>query len=91
MFCRKNIVNLRHNYSNDKMQSLEERIITSISKRGRGTIVSPLDYAGYGDSRAVKKAFERLTVSQKLIRVARGIYCYPKIDKVLGLGVLYPT
>ena len=73
------------------MQSLEDRIITSISKRGRGTIVSPLDYAGYGDSKAVQKAFERLTATEKLIRVARGVYCYPKIDKVLGLGILYPT
>ena len=73
------------------MQSLENRIITNISKRGRGTIVSPLDYAGYGDSKAVQKAFERLTATEKLIRVARGVYCYPKIDKVLGLGILYPT
>ena len=73
------------------MQSLESRLITSISKRGRGTIVSPLDYAGYGDSKAVQKAFERLTATGKLIKVARGLYCYPKIDKVLGLGTLYPT
>ncbi len=73
------------------MQSIEEKIITNISKRGRGTIISPLDYAGYGDSKSVQKAFERLTANQKLIRVARGIYCYPKIDKALGLGVLYPT
>ena len=73
------------------MQSLEDRIITNISKRGRGTIVSPLDYAGYGDSKAVQKAFERLTANEKLIRVARGVYCDPKIDKVLGLGILYPT
>lgn len=73
------------------MQSLENRIITSISKRGRGTIISPLDYAGYGDSKAVQKALERLTATERLIRVARGIYCYPKIDKVLGLGILYPT
>ena len=73
------------------MQSLEDRIITNISKRGRGTIVSPLDYAGYGDSKAVQKAFERLTANEKLNRVARGVYCYPKIDKVLGLGILYPT
>lgn len=73
------------------MLSLENRIITSISKRGRGTIVSPLDYAGYGDSKAVQKAFERLNASNRLIRVARGLYCYPKIDKVMGLGVLYPT
>lgn len=90
-FCREYIVNLRQNYYGYQMQSLEERIITSISKRGRGTIVSPLDYAGYGASKAVQKAFERMTASKKLIRVARGIYCYPKIDKVLGMGVLYPT
>lgn len=73
------------------MQSIEDKIITNVSKSGRGVIVSPLDYAGYGDSKAVQKAFERLTASEKLIRVARGIYCYPKIDKVLGLGVLHPT
>ena len=73
------------------MQSIEDRIIASISKRGRGAIVTPLDYAGYGDSKAVQKAFERLTATERLIRVARGIYCYPKIDKDLGLGVLYPT
>ncbi len=73
------------------MHSIEEKIIISVSKRGRGVIVTPLDYAGYGDSKAVQKSFERLAASGKLIRVARGIYCYPKIDKVLGLGVLYPT
>ncbi len=73
------------------MQSIEDRIITNISKRGRGVMVSPLDYAGYGDSKAVQKAFERLAATGRLIRVARGIYCYPKIDRVLGLGILYPT
>lgn len=73
------------------MQSIEDRIFTSISKRGRGTIATPLDYAAYGNSKAVQKAFERLTATKKLIRVARGVYCYPKIDRVLGLGILYPT
>lgn len=73
------------------MQSIEERIITTIAKRGRGKIIFPIDFAGYGNSKAVQKAFERLEDSEQLIRVARGIYCYPKIDKELGLGVLYPT
>jgi len=73
------------------MQSIEVRIFESIAKRGRGTIVTPLDFASYGDSKAVQKAFERMAASEKLVRVARGIYCYPKIDKALGLGVLYPT
>lgn len=73
------------------MQSIEEKIYASVTKRGRGTIITPSDFASYGDSKAVQKAFERLTVANKFIRVARGIYCYPKIDKALGLGVLYPT
>lgn len=73
------------------MESIENRIYTSLVKRGRGTVVSPLEFASYGDSKAVQKAFERLTAAGKLIRVARGIYCYPKIDKALGLGILYPT
>ena len=75
----------------NQMQSIEDRILTSIAKRGRGAIISPLEYASYGNSKAVQKAFERLTIAEKLIRVARGIYCYPKIEKVLGLGVLHPT
>lgn len=90
-FCRKYIVTLRQINLEISMQSIEDRIIINISKRGRGTIVFPLDYACYGDSKAVQKAFERLTAAERLVRVARGIYCYPKIDKVLGLGVLYPT
>ena len=26
-----------------------------------------------------------------LLHICHGIYCYPKVDKKLGLGVLYPT
>lgn len=26
-----------------------------------------------------------------IVRISRGVYYYPKIDKALGLGVLYPT
>lgn len=73
------------------MQSIEQKIITIISKRGRGEIVFPQDFAAYGTANAVQKAFGRLVSSGKLIRVSQGIYCYPKIDKVLGLGMLHPT
>lgn len=91
LVCRENCLNLRQNELDYKMESIENRIYTSLVKRGRGTVVSPLEFASYGDSKAVQKAFERLTATGKLIRVARGIYCYPKIDKALGLGILYPT
>ena len=38
----------------------------------------------------MQKAIERLAEARSIIRVARGIYCYPKIDTELGLGVIYP-
>lgn len=32
-----------------------------------------------------------MTNNGTILRIGRGIYYYPKEDKVLGLGVLYPT
>ena len=73
------------------MQSIEQKILTSVAKCGRGKIIFPQDYASYGTPNAVHKAFGRLVASEKLLRIAQGIYCYPKIEKVLGLGILHPT
>lgn len=73
------------------MQSIEQKILTSVAKCGRGKIIFPQDYASYGTPNAVHKAFGRLVASKKLLRIAQGIYCYPKIEKVLGLGILHPT
>lgn len=73
------------------MQSIENKIIQSIAKRGRGTVFFPSDFAHIGSKSAILKALERLTAEGVVLRVARGIYCYPKIDKELGLGMLLPT
>lgn len=73
------------------MQSIEDKILTSLKKSGRGVAFSPTRFAHYGSAAAVQKAIERLTDDGKIIRVARGVYSYPKIDTELGLGVIYPT
>ena len=72
-------------------QSIENTILNSIRKRGRGTVFFSSDFSKVGEKSAVLKALERMTASGTIVRVARGIYCYPKIDKELGLGTLYPT
>lgn len=51
----------------------------------------PSEFSRAGEKSAVLKALERMTAEGIIIRVARGIYCYPKVDKELGLGVLSPT
>ena len=73
------------------MQSIDDKIYNRVQKCGRGLIFSANDFANIGEPKSVLKALERMTNSGVIIRVARGIYCYPKIDKVLGLGTLYPT
>lgn len=73
------------------MESIDDKIIRIVSKCGRGTILFPANFIRIGESRSVLKALERLVTKGVLIRLARGIYCYPKEDKVLGLEVVYPS
>lgn len=72
-------------------ESIGKQIIINIKKRGRGSIFFPNSFMSYGDIKSVSKSLERLTNDAVIIRLANGIYLYPKIDKELGLGVLYPS
>lgn len=73
------------------MQSIDDKILTNVKKRGRGTIFFAQDMLQYGQRLSVLKALERMAVAGTILRVSRGIYCYPKFDKQLGLGTLYPS
>ena len=57
------------------------------SKQGKLFFVS--DFLEYGKYDTVRKTLQRLVKKDVLIRISKGIYYYPKIDKVLG--TLYPT
>lgn len=71
--------------------TIDDKIIANVSKRGRGTVIFPNEFSAVGNAKAVAKALERLVNDGTLIRLARGIYYYPKVDKELGLGILYPS
>lgn len=73
------------------MASIEDNILTAIQAKGRGNIFFPSDFTSYGEVKAVGKSLERLTAKGDIVRLARGIYLYPEIDTVLGLGVLMPS
>ena len=71
--------------------SIEKQIHSLIKKKGRGSFLFASDFTNLGEQKTINKALERLAKEDTIIRVSRGVYYYPKIDKVLGLGVLYPT
>lgn len=73
------------------MQGIEDTILERVQKGGRGKMYFPSDFAMLGESKSVAKALERMVKSGQLLRLAQGIYYYPKIDNALGLGILYPS
>ena len=73
------------------MESIARQIETSILSLGRGSFVFPTDFASLGTPEAVTKSLQRLKSGGLIIRIAHGIYYYPKIDKEYGLGIIPPT
>lgn len=57
----------------------------------RGTFFFGQDFSDIASPEAIRKVLQRLEDEKTLIRIAPGIYYYPKIDTQYGLGVLYPS
>ena len=72
-------------------QPIERKILECIKKCGRGKLVFSSDFVRFGEQKTVNKVLERMAKEGTILRISRGVYYYPKIDKKLGLGVLYPT
>ena len=79
------------NPTNIMADSIENLILNKLKKCGRGSVYFIGDFIAYGTRNSVNKALERLTAKGVLLRVARGIYCYPTIDKAHALGPIPPT
>ncbi len=71
------------------MQSIHNQIETKIKSLKKGSIIFIADFIEYGTAENVKKVLLRLEKKEVLIRLAHGIYLYPKKDKVLG--TLFPS
>lgn len=70
-------------------ESVQNKIENRITTQKRGTIFFPSDFSVLANVESVKKALLRLEKKNLLVRLAHGIYLYPKRDKILGM--LYPS
>ena len=64
--------------------SVQNKIENKIKSMKRGSIVFPSTFEDIGNVEIVKKSLLRLENKKFLIRLAHGIYLYPKQDKLLG-------
>lgn len=69
---------------------IEARIAEILQDTPKGSILFVDDFLDFGSPDSIKKALYRLTNEKNLlIRLAHGVYLYPKTDK--ELGTLYPS
>jgi hypothetical protein len=68
---------------------VENKIAEVLKLHPKGSVFFVDDFLDYGNSESVKKALLRLKEKEILVRLAHGIYLYPKIDN--ELGVLFPS
>lgn len=69
--------------------SLSDKVKKSIYARPRGSIFFRSSFSSLGSATAVRQALNRLEKKEILIRLAQGIYLYPKKHKTLG--IIYPS
>lgn len=69
--------------------SIENKVKKTISNYKTGKIFFPSDFSKIGTSTAIRQALNRLEDNKFLLRLAHGIYLYPKKHPVFG--ILYPS
>lgn len=68
---------------------VEAKVAEKLGTLPKGTVLFVDDFLDYGSPESIKKALLRLKEKGLLIRLAHGIYLYPKIDK--EFGTLFPS
>lgn len=71
------------------MQSIHQQVLDIIQNLKRGSIFFPEEFDHLGSNDSVRKALSRICKEGTIIRISRGVYLYPIIDK--ELGILYPS
>ena len=72
-----------------KRPVVENKVAAALKNLKEGSILFVDDFLDYGNVESIKKSLLRLKEKGVLIRLAHGIYLYPKTDN--ELGVLYPS
>lgn len=73
-------MNITDNVVRERILSLE-----------RGAIFFPSDFDDIATDTAARQTLSRMVKSGEIIRVSRGIYCYPRSNPALGLDIIPPS
>lgn len=73
------------------MQGVETFVRNQIIEWGRGRIFTAHDLAMQGDAASVRQALISLNEERFIVRLARGLYCFPKLEGEYSIRTILPT
>jgi len=65
--------------------SMQDKIVERLRRQAQGKVFTPKDFLDLGSRESVDQALSRLAKAETVQRLGRGLYCYPKINKRLGI------
>ena len=71
------------------METIENDILARLSKRGRGRIFFAQEYYDLWPESSVRFALSNLAQQGRIVRLARGVFCYPRLSEY-GMKMLLP-
>lgn len=72
------------------MAESQNKIAERIEEMAKGTIFFPSDFVDISSTDSIRQTLSRLVKRGKIRRIAQGIYCIPRENKMLGLEIM-PT
>lgn len=72
------------------MEGIKKQLMDRIASWERGRIFFPVDFASFESQGMVRMALSGLVDDGIIVRLARGVYCYPRIEGEYSMGMILP-
>lgn len=72
------------------MKEASNSVVNRIEQMEKGSIFFPSDFMDISSSDAIRQSLSRMVKKGSIKRIAQGIYCIPRENKMLGLEIM-PT
>lgn len=73
------------------MEGTQKQIYDCLLKGGRGKIFFAQDFTTLGTSDSIRQALCALTDDRIIVRLARGVYCFPRVVGEYNIHIIYPS
>ena len=73
------------------MEGIQKQIYDQLLVWGRGKIFFAQDFTMLGTPESVRQALVALNEDRIIVRLARGVYCFPKIEGEYNIRTILPT